>query len=44
MFCVVIAVVFKIIYCIMLIVKSKAASKVISDGAVAVKGKPTETA
>ena len=44
MFCVVIAAVFKVVYCVMLINKSKAASKVITDGAVGTVGKPTETA
>lgn len=44
MFCICIAVVFKIIYCVMLIQKSKASSKLITDGKVAVKGKPTQTA
>mmetsp|Transcript_76097 Transcript_76097/g.217263 ORF Transcript_76097/g.217263 Transcript_76097/m.217263 type:complete len:394 (+) Transcript_76097:76-1257(+) len=44
MFCVAIAAVFKVIYCVMLINKSKAASKVITDGAVGTVGKPTETA
>jgi len=44
MFCICIAVVFKIIYCVLLVHKSKASSKVITDGAVTVKGKPTEIA